>query len=433
MFPRLSPDKNIRKSLHHDTKVYISPWGAEPLANYETLKAVYDFCHDNYGKDQYSIHTSTNGTIYNEQIEKLLIAFMNDNAFNSIQVSLDGPEELQNYQRPTTSGNESFSKIEKFCKNLNSVGRDLKLKRRLYSFCSTIHITDDKFIDNWNSAAEYFSEPNQWHSNLPSLPMRMSGEDLCNEVHINRFVEAQKEILEIVKKRAKQGISVFDFYTGKLFGSYSCKSKNAYPYCSALNTQIAVDVDGSLYPCHGPVTSPLYKPFLWFGNLFEKNISFKNLFRNFNYQYGILWSLGKCESCPINKFTRGNICWSCPPHNLALTGEPSMDSPLKCVAYSESFKYWIAIAKIVFGDKYISEIPNDWFNNIDLNTNEFKNKKINNPIPKNVHFDQNYNGILDNAVNMFNVEENNLDCGHEKYTTSWWEFDNFFEVSQNGE
>jgi len=429
MFPSLSKDKKIRQRNNKKTKVYFSAWGAEPFTNTKTLNSLYEFGHEYYGKNEYEISLSTNGTILNDNVKKIISNIIDDNAFQSIQISLDGPEYLQNHQRPFLNKKGSFDAVKNFCSFLLDLQREKELKSRLYSFCSTIHLIDDNFSENWRNAAKFFSEPNTWHTALPVLPMRMSGEDLSNKNHINKFIYAQKEIFEVIKERAKQGVTVLDFYSNKIFGNISCRSKNAFPYCSALNTQIAVDIDGNLYPCHGPITSPLYKPFLYFGNLFEKTISYKQLMRNMNYQYGILWGLGKCEKCPLHVYGTGNICWSCPPHNLALTGEPSMDSPLKCVAYAESFKYWIAIAKMAFGEQHLEHIPNnEWFNDIEVNYNEFKNKILVKNPHNNMHFDMNYNGIIDKALQRYEVEEKYHNYGDKKYISSWWDFDNFKNI-----
>jgi len=433
MFPGLSKNPEIRKSIptnkyKEKAKVFLSPWGAEPFANLPTLNKMYDFAHTFYGKDNYQMTTSTNGTLSSDNVFKLIEKLIDDDAFQSVQVSLDGPKELQDYQRPTFDGKGSYDKIRSFCHKLIDLQRDRNLKYNLYTFCSTIHLVDDFFEENWINAGKFFSEPNTWHTSV-SLPMRMSGEDLTNPDHINKFINAQKGMLELVKSRAEEGISIIDFYTAKLFGTYTCKSKNAYPYCSALNTQIAVDLDGNIYPCHGPITSPLYKPFLYIGNLFEKIISYKQLFRNYNYQFGILWSQGKCENCPLYKYCSGSICWSCPPHNLALTGEPSMDSPLKCIAYQESLKYWIAMAKIVFDDSInnvMDRIPKNWYNDIEIDFSKFKNQKFQNIIPQNIHYDMSYNGLIGKALDLYTSKTGDThDYGYTRLKSEWWNYDDF--------
>lgn len=423
LFPGFSPSKQQRIDRNSSTAkksmVYFSPWGAEPFCNIDTLETIQNYAFDVYGKGEYQLHTSTNGTIWNGRIETFFQNLLNDEAFRSIQISLDGPEDLQNKQRPFLNGSPSFDKVRLFVENLERIKKENNLSRRLHSFCSTIHLQDENFVNNWIDAADFFSTPQQWHSVLPFIPMRMSGEDMQSEEHINRFIEAQRKMVELVKSKVLKGIPVIDFYTSKLFGGYSNRSRNAFPYCSALNTQIGVDLDGCLYPCHGPVTSPMYKPFLWFGNLFEKIISYKQLFRNFSYQYGTAWTRSRCAECPVEKYSTGNICWSCPSHNLAMTGEPSMDSVIRCIAYAESFKYWVQIAKMNIDNPVLKNIPECWFNEV-VNLPEIKNKLK--AIDEKYHFDLNYNGMIQKGVSKFILQE---PCHLIDQTTTWWEFDNY--------
>jgi len=428
LFPGLSKDKKIRENVNKKAVAHLSPWGAEPFMNISTLETLYEFAHKYYGKDNYKINTSTNGTIWNERVKQLFINLINDNAFKSIQVSLDGPKFLQDKARPTVDGKGSFESIKQFIFNLKELAKELNIKRKLHTFCSTIHLSDDNFVENWLAAAEFFSTPNTWHTSLPVLPMRMSGEDMQTSTEIEKFIKAQSLMLELVKKRAKEGITVADFYSYKLFGDFAAHSKNAFPYCSALNTQIGIDIDGSLYPCHGPITTPTYKPFLWFGNLFDKVISYKLLYRNFSYQYGTLWTKGKCSTCPIYNYATGNVCWSCPSHNLAITGEPSMDSVLRCMAYTESFKYWIEIAKITLDNPLLNDIPADWYNNLsEFNKTEFKNKKLK-VFDEKIHFDMNYDGMIANAIERFDIMLRDK-SGYLKLTDKWWKMDDYYEKS----
>jgi len=425
LFPRFNPDKSIREQ-NNKSRVFISPWGAEPFANIPTLESAIDFCQEYFPKD-YNIGTSTNGTIWNERVENIFKKLFEDEALKVIQVSLDGPQDIHDFQRPDYKGEGSYDLIHNFCQNLHNLGKSYNLEQRPYSFCSTIHLIDDKFSENWVKAAKFFSEPNKWYTSLPVMPSRMSGEDLSREDHIEKFIEAQKLMYELILERAKEGITVIDFYTYKLFSkSASIRSRNSYPYCSALNSQVGIDVDGSLYPCHGPITSPQYKPFLWYGNIFEKVISYKQLMRNFSYQYGTLCTKGKCNTCPLYIYADGSICWSCPSHNLALTGEPSTDSTLKCIAFNESFKYWVAIAKLTIENPRLLNIPKDWYNCIDVP--KTPNKKI--PVTyNNMHFSNSYDGLITKALDKwFGQSKDHEDI---QLIDSWWIFDNFKEKCSN--
>jgi len=413
MFPNYKKDADIG-----DHKRYFSPWGAEPFMNVETLEAIYEFAHDTYGANKYLINTSTNGTIWNDRIDKFLENLLKDDAMKRIQVSLDGPPEIQNKNRPYLNGKPSFDDVAEFVDNLYRLSKDLKINRRLHTICSTIHLQGDNFDKEWVAAAEFFSEPNKWWTTAPYLPMRMSGEDMYGEDEVNRFINSQRLLVDVVKKRAEQDIPLLDFYSSRLFASMDCKSRNSFPYCSAMNSQMGIDIDGSMYPCHGAMTTPKYKPWLWFGNIFDKTIDYSKLVRNLHYQYNT-WNRGKCVSCEIYHYTSGSICWSCAPHNLAVSGEPTIDNIMKCKAYTESFKYWVEISKMYIENPILDEIKMD---NIIKSKNMIK--AINNT---DMHYDRNYDGIISGSI------EKTCNCDIEikdmYYVDDWWVFDDFFEMT----
>jgi radical SAM protein with 4Fe4S-binding SPASM domain len=410
MFPGM-----MRENLHDKNKAHLTSWGAEPFVNINTLESMYEYCHEYYGKDKYQLGLSTNGTIWTDRIKQLIINLYNDGALKEIQISLDGPPDVQNKNRPYVNGKPSFDSVKDFTLNFIDLMTELKVKENKHHFCSTIHLQDDDFVNMWIESAKFFSEPNQWYTS-PYLPMRMSGEDMYGEKEINKFIEAQKQMVDVVKERVKNGIPIFPFYTSKLFGDISCKSKNANPFCSAMNTQIGIDLDGSLYPCHGPITSPTYKPWLWFGNLFDKTISYKKLIRNIYYQYNN-WNRAKCTSCLIYHYSSGSICWSCGSHNLSVSGEPTIDNIMKCKAYNKSFPYWVEIAKMTVNNPILDEIPM----NVDI---ELKKKiKFN---PQDGHYDRNYDGIIQNSSQKICQKSiNNIENMY--YDSQWWDFDDFFE------
>lgn len=410
-FPSLMPE-----NVNEKNKAYLSAWGAEPFMNVSTLEAIQSFGHEVYGKNKYVLGTSTNGTIWSDRIANLFIELFKDDALKDIQISLDGPPEVQNRNRPHTDGRPSFDDVKNFTFNFRGLCRENGIKSIKDHFCSTIHLADDDFDDIWISAARFFSEPNQWHTSAPSLPMRMSGEDMFGEVEVEKFIRAQKKMLDLVKERAKQGIKVIDFYTSKLFGNISCKSKNSNPFCSAINTQIGVDLDGSMYPCHGAITTPEYKPFLWFGNVFDGVISFSKLKRNIDYQFNN-WNRGKCSSCELYHYSSGSICWSCAPHNLAITGEPTIDNVLKCKAYNESFKYWVEIAKMGIDNPILNEIN---YANPEMSCSDKLPSKI-----KNMHYDRDYDSIIFRSIQK--VTNKNIDICDMWYADKWWKFDDYMD------
>ena len=419
--PRFDPNiVNKRK------KVHLTSWGAEPFCNIDTLELLYEFGHNVYGKDNYTIGLSTNGTIWTDRIEKLFANIIKDNAMPQVQISLDGPKHVQDYYRPSNKDLGSFDNIHKTTIQLNKLLDSLNVKKN-YHFCSTIFLKDDNFIKHYIDAAKFFTDENSWHY-APMLPMRTSGEDLDNDEEIKKFVEAQKQIYKFIKQSVIDNPEKFivDNYTARLFGQLSNRSLNAFPYCSALNTQLGIDVDGSIYMCHGPITSPEYKPYLWFGNLFDGVISYKQFIRNKHYTYGGVWTKSKCKECPLYKYPVGNICWSCAPHNLAVTSHPMIDRLNKCIAYANSFKYWLRIAKMIYTGSAIDHISDELMGLNNEKLPKLQNRK--NVIDSKMHFDINYNGILDNSLSQLDPYRNKQDRNFIDYIEDWWwDEDDYFD------
>ena len=418
------------KFKQNSREVYVTPWGAEPLCDLDTLEAVYEYCLDNLGEN-FRTSTSTNATIWNPRVEKILEKLIKRKCLQDLQISLDGPKHVQDKYRPYLGGKGSFDDVKSFTLHFYDLCSKLKVETKLHHFCSTIHLNDDNFVEAWVAAAEFFTEPNTWHFQ-PNMPMRVSALDFDNEENYQKFIDAQKGTHEVIKKRVSQGIFCADFYTSKLFLEKSCRSKNAFSYCSALNTQIGLDVDGSIYMCHGPITSPWQKPYMWLGNILEGVISYQKLVRNLSWMYNT-YSRAKCTTCPFYFYALGNVCWSCPTHNLAATGEPTTDFIQKCGVYCECFKYWYANACMVCKGEVIERVPkNEWFTEgIDYDSLPSlpEEQKVD-PIKRSSgHFDWDYDGLLMHALRRVMGFDDYKSNRNFHINGRWWKFFNFFDVA----
>jgi len=411
-----------------NSTIHITPWGAEPVCNIDTLEEIYESGKRLFG-EYFRTSTSTNGTIWNERLERLFESLLKEGHLNDLQISLDGPEWVQNRYRPFLDGRGSFDKVKEFtlafrdlCSKLSKTGVD--------HFCSTIHVSDEKYVEAWRDAAIFFTEPDTWHF-APSLPMRVSALDFDKEENCYKFIEAQKQTHEVIKRRVKEGIPCCDFYTHKLFMDVSCRSRNSFSYCSAMNSQIGIDIDGSIYLCHGPITTPRMKPLMWLGNIFDKVISYQKIIRNMSWMYNVHYR-SKCVTCPLHYYTTGNICWSCPPHNMDATGEPSIDYIQKCPVYCECFKYWFANALMIVRNPILDKIPRDaWFTKgIDYDNLPQIPDEQKMVVPEyDCHFDPNYDGLLMHAIRRYTgsePEHNVYLCG------DWWRYFDYFESIVKG-
>lgn len=81
--------------------------GGEPFVNFALMKEAVDYAKKITEKENLELKVSaaTNGVL-----NKNMLEWIHENA-NHISVSLDGPEEIQNLQRPLRNGKKSFNKV----------------------------------------------------------------------------------------------------------------------------------------------------------------------------------------------------------------------------------------------------------------------------------------------------------------------------------
>jgi len=413
--------KNLLPNFKENSKekIYFTPWGAEPLININTIEVIYNKIKE-FNYKNVTMNFSTNATILNEKVKDILYKLIDKDIIKDIQVSIDGPPDIQNYYRPFLNDSPSFDSVVEFVKWIKEIEREKK--KKILHFCSTIYLRDENFINDWYKATDFFSDKDNELFFTQVMPSRMSGEDLTNDEMVEIFVEAMRQSTDLLTKKAKnQNIGLVDFYTNKLFGIPSACSRTAYPYCSALNTQIAIDLDGSLYPCHGPITNPINeKPWVWFGNIFEKKISYRRLKRAIFSLYGGTIFKGKCNDCIIYQLTRSPICWSCYSHNLAVSNEPLTDSIYRCFAFNKSFKYWLIQALVSIENSYVFPLLTKKmieFLGIEKIESNVKNKISYKTSSK---YTYGYDGVLVNACKKM---EKNISFGG--YVSEWWRMDDF--------
>ena len=91
-------------------KPVIIPWGAEPLCNWNVTEKVL-----RYAFDTYPCFVTTNWSTNLVHIPQGYFDFINEfaNRIDNIQISFDGPEEVQNYSRVFANGKGSYARVRK--------------------------------------------------------------------------------------------------------------------------------------------------------------------------------------------------------------------------------------------------------------------------------------------------------------------------------
>ena len=384
---------SLLKGTSERKEVYLSPWGAEPFCEIDNMRILLETALNVYPNHKINFSTSTNGTILNKKVDDFFKFVLNHERikFNGIQVSLDGPKSVQDKQRYFANKKGSYDAVVNFIRYL----RDNKIN---YHYSSTIQFdTPEQYIHDWLECFYYFGDrQNEFYSF--HLPMRIAWHLLDTKEKQNAFVYVQKKIYEEVRKQIETNeyrYVAIDFYTGKLFLQQNLKCMNSFPFCSAMNTQVAVDLDGSIYLCHGPITNPDMKPYLCLGNLFTKEFSFMSLMRSMHFQYP-MWKRVICNDCDLVKYCIGSLCWECAPNNFEVHKNCNISNFDKCDVYRECLKYWASLFIMLYDYEELKNTLPTTYNYLNKIREEMDLPRAKKLIPysiKNCTFDDSFNNI----------------------------------------
>lgn len=97
----------VQHSTEND-EITVDFYGGEPFLNFEVIKSTIDYCNQikDRGIRKFDYKLTTNGTVMNDEI----IEFLRSRRL-SIGVSLDGPKENHNFNRPYQDGRGSWNTV----------------------------------------------------------------------------------------------------------------------------------------------------------------------------------------------------------------------------------------------------------------------------------------------------------------------------------
>jgi uncharacterized protein len=279
--------ESIDKILYNTDNNFILFYGGEPFLNYTLMKDVVEYGSQNELNIKYT--TITNGTIMNASIKE----FIHKNFF-ALQVSLDGPKEINDLQR---------------CGSVESV-HDLavdtldQLKSRDFPLSIKCIITKNN-VDKLNSIVEYFSSLGVGSVAFAEASLLPTD----NEFFISdkEYEDCITELSHILVRNLDQLASgnkttviglLFD-----ILRSLVTKTKKVN-CCSAGREYVAITADGDVYPCHGFVGIDEFK----MGNVHEDDFpgtsynDIRSIFNNLN-----VYTSEECSSCWA-RFLCGGDC-----------------------------------------------------------------------------------------------------------------------------
>jgi uncharacterized protein len=120
--------RSVKEVLKPDSrKLHLYFFGGEPTLNFNCIKAAVEYVLRNTNVEP--LFEITTNCVMGE--DKLNYLIKNNFLFF---VSIDGPPDIQNYQRPTLAGNPSHSIVERNIKKIISEGCDLKVRTTITSY-----------------------------------------------------------------------------------------------------------------------------------------------------------------------------------------------------------------------------------------------------------------------------------------------------------
>lgn len=262
----------------------INFFGGEPLLNLPLIQKIIDRCRaktEPHGI-RMVFNMTTNGTVWNDKIAE----FVKKN-IDTVTISLDGPKDINDAQRPACG---SFSPYDKTLRTLEA------LKQQGSSYTIRTIMTKNSS----GRLKEIYDHNIQWAG---KGGVGLSSADVEAD-HALAFSDEEYKALidEIVKINTESMNSLadsahpqFNEYTGSLCKLLFGRQYRPRP-CNAGQTTLAVAADGELYPCHRFVG---YQEFC-VGNVKDEtplNAHYQELCRSF-------------KETPVDKNPQCSHCWA---------------------------------------------------------------------------------------------------------------------------
>lgn len=221
-------------------------YGGEPLLNYPVIKEVILYCQAiaKQAKKRFRFLLATNGTLFDR--EKAV--FLMENGVD-VAISIDGPENIQDKQRPFLNGEGSFSAVIKNIRSLPERLRRRLVARATFTPYSTSIVETFNYLRGLGFGRIEICESERAGYNLTKSKQnfffnKREGLELLKSLYVklaNYYTD------EILKRRLNYENTYFNRFFKQLSRLYHIQSISGS--CSAGSSQIAVDIDGKIYPC----------------------------------------------------------------------------------------------------------------------------------------------------------------------------------------
>lgn len=274
--------------------------GGEPLMNFPLIKDVVAYCnkYENDKPIHFKYTITTNGTIWNDEIE----TFLREKHF-TVQISVDGNKDVHNCNRFYANGLGSFDVMEKNTRNMRNDG--------LVSGRATITATNLDLVDNFKALNDM---------KFRSIPMAPA-QNLLSDEDYDRLIGENTKLVQYFLELIQSG----DYKTAKklriLMSGLQKIHKSGVArkiLCGVGSAQLAVDINGEIYPCHRFVANKEYA----MGNVLKDTKIEKMPF----LEEITLEKHKECKNC----WARNLCVGACPNENLVNAGTTQKSDSKNC-------------------------------------------------------------------------------------------------------
>lgn len=283
-------------------------YGGEPLLNYSLIKDVIGYCRklQQTKRINFRFLLATNGTLLNKERAEFLI----ENGVD-VAVSLDGSRQIQDTQRPFPDGRGSFDVIMDNINSLRDAYRRRLVGRATFTPYSTRIVRTFKFLQNFG-----FKRIEVCESEKAGYGLESNSQFFFNGAGGLRHLKSLYYNLalfytqEIIQGCLTYENTYFNRFFKQLSRLYHIQS--VVGTCSAGFSLMAVDIDGSIYPCTAFVGLPQFQiGHVNFGIDERKLKDFSNTKISSSKDCDECWAKRLCRGCGscynLNYFTNRNL------------------------------------------------------------------------------------------------------------------------------
>ena len=295
--------------------------GGEPTVNMPVLKFIVEYAREKnkYENKELDLSVVTNMTYMTEENAEWLI----DNDV-LVCTSLDGPEELHNYNRTWTAKSNAYESVRKWIDYFNQRYIDKGRDPRLWHI-DALMTTSRKTFDHWKEVIDLYVELGMHTIHLRPLNPYGFAVDTWKRIgytsleYLDFYARCLDYIIEINQAGTELVEGTASTFLTKMLTPNDPNFVDIRSPCGAGTGQVAYNYDGGIFTCdEGRMVSAMGSDMFEIGNV--HGTTYEDMLRHPTVRAmavaSLQDSLPSCNTCWNKPF-----CGVCPMHNYMMSGD----------------------------------------------------------------------------------------------------------------